>query len=125
MDAASSASSASSARRRRPWCPGRRRPADSGGPGGSAPYFISEFPEAYTVAERRNGCCSRSSIDDGQATALLPFTFRFFDQFYSSVEVGTNGYVTFDFDGSNLGNHADPRGELLAEQSDRRSTGTI
>jgi subtilase family serine protease len=73
----------------------------------STPYFISESTEAYAL--RSGGqALSPFNFDDGQATAVLPFPFRFFDQFYSTMEVGTNGYVTFDVDGSNLGNQVLP-----------------
>ncbi len=82
-------------------------PDGGGGPGSNTPYFITEYTEAYSV--RSGGTVLQPfNADDGQATAALPFPFRFFDQTYNSVEVGTNGYVTFDFDGSSLGNQALP-----------------
>src|SRR5262249_48779716 len=49
--------------------------------------------------------------DDGEATVALPFPFRFYGTDYSSLLVGTNGYVTFDTtpgSGRSLGNTALP-----------------
>jgi MYXO-CTERM domain-containing protein len=71
------------------------------------PYFLDESTDVYSV---RSGGTQLfpTGVDDGQATVSLPFQFRFFDQFYTSLEMGTNGYVTFDFDGSWLGNSVFP-----------------
>lgn len=57
-------------------------------------YFTEMVSEPYM--ERTGGApVAFSSTDEDEVTVSLPFTFRFYSTDYTSVTVGTNGYVTF------------------------------
>lgn len=71
----------------------------------TVPYFLQEESAPYVV---RSGGTALTflSNDDSDAVASLPFPFRFFGTNYSSVNVGTNGYVAFGGSASSLDNLA-------------------
>lgn len=71
----------------------------------SVPYFLQEETAPYVV--RSGGTAvTFTSNDDDDAAVTLPFPFRFFGNNYTSVNVGTNGYVAFDGPASSLDNLA-------------------
>ena len=62
--------------------------------------------------------------DDGIFTSPLPFAFPFFDSQYTTVNVSSNGYLTFSDDTAPYGNtrqipyHGEPENVLMALWSD-------
>ncbi|HEY0840462.1 MAG TPA: hypothetical protein VGD74_09780, partial [Vulgatibacter sp.] len=66
---------------------------------GATPYFASITPnQPYQPLPIGGGTANvLGSGTDTQFTFNMPagFTYKFFDQTYSSIIVGTNGYVTF------------------------------
>jgi hypothetical protein len=72
----------------------------------SGAYQNSTRTEAYVA--RTGTTLAFPSDDDDQATLTLPFAFRFFDQDFTTVELGTNGFVTFGTEGYDNGNELLP-----------------
>lgn len=71
------------------------------------PYFFQEFDEPYV--ERTGGTVlTFSSQDDGDATVMLPFPFRYFENDYTTLRVGTNGLASFGPSATSLGNSTFP-----------------
>src|SRR5688572_9909248 len=58
----------------------------------SIPYAVSEYAENYSA---RSGGSSVpfADSDNSQAAVTIPFAFKFFRQTYTSVNIGTNGFV--------------------------------
>jgi subtilase family serine protease len=79
-------------------------------------YFVSQRMEPYV--DRPGGTPlmftsgGNANDDDGEATVSLPFAFRFFGSSFTSVNVGTNGYVSFDQDARSLANLPIPSGSM-------------
>ncbi|MFO0724226.1 MAG: putative Ig domain-containing protein [Myxococcota bacterium] len=73
------------------------------------PYFLSQETQAFTS---RTGTQLPFFFpdDDNEAVVSLPFPFRFFDQTYNQVHIGTNGLVSFTDNASSLGNGPFPDG---------------
>lgn len=70
-------------------------------------YQTSEEDDPYV--ERVGGTpLIFSSIDDGQADITLPFPFRFYENDYTNISIGTNGLVSFSGQASDLGNASFP-----------------
>ncbi len=72
--------------------------------GGPPPFpfnDISTFGTRITVM-------SSGNFDDGYATTALPFPFPFYGTTYSSINVGTNGFVNFGTGSTAFGNESIP-----------------
>jgi hypothetical protein len=55
-------------------------------------YRVSHVPHTMTTPST----ASFTSNDDGYATVALPFNFTFYGNSYSTVYIGTNGYIGFN-----------------------------
>jgi MYXO-CTERM domain-containing protein len=74
------------------------------------PYFVDTRTEAYMERTGGTPISFQFGNDDSDALIALPFPFRYYGVDYTSVAVGTNGYVSFDGSASSLGNTALPSG---------------
>lgn len=59
---------------------------------GAPAYFVNSIPYSY-VTQTSPTAASWSSADDGTTSYTIPFTFTYFGTNYTSVNIGTNGYV--------------------------------
>ncbi|WP_395065695.1 T9SS type A sorting domain-containing protein [Flavobacterium sp.] len=68
----------------------------------NANYFIAKQTTDYTVSsipynfENNIGFSQLSLTDDSYSTITLPFNFCFYNNIYSSIDVGANGLISFD-----------------------------
>ncbi len=70
-------------------------------------YQLAETREAFV--ERTGGTTlSFGSTDDDEAAVTLPFPFKFYEARYTTMNVGTNGFVSFVDSARSLGNTAIP-----------------
>jgi metal-sulfur cluster biosynthetic enzyme len=70
---------------------------------GPTGYSVSSIPYSF-VTQTSPTAPSMTAVDDGTTTSAitLPFTFRFYGVNYTSVWLGTNGYINFGASGSTL-----------------------
>ena len=90
--------------------------ADTGGPAGGYTWFDSKAPDPK-VAFHEPIPFSIPPFsfvvggDDNWSTADLPFTFNFFGQDYTQVDVSSNGFLSFDIDNPCNDNYNDASGD--------------
>ncbi len=79
--------------------PARAQPAPA--------YQLAETREVFV--ERMGGTALRfGSNDDDEAAVTLPFPFKFYEARYTTMNVGTNGYISFVDSARSLSNTAIP-----------------
>lgn len=73
----------------------------------SPAYQLAETREVFV--ERMGGTTlSFGSTDDDEAAVTLPFPFKFYESRYTTMNVGTNGYISFVDSARSLSNTAIP-----------------
>src|SRR5262249_21896247 len=73
-----------------------------------SPYSVGMRMETFVPRTTGGTPLHLAFSDDDDAPAMLPFSFRFFGTDYTSLLIGTNGYVTFGTDGSEYTNDSFP-----------------
>lgn len=89
--------------------------ADSGGPGGGYTWFDNNDPAPkvdYNWITALAPGATAVGGDDNASTMDLPFTFNFFGEDYTQVDVSSNGFISFDIGNDCNENYNDFDGDL-------------
>lgn len=91
-----------------------RASADTGGPAAGYSWFDNNDPDPKVeyVAVSITDPASATGGDDVANTVDIGFTFNFFGQDYTQVDVSSNGFLSFDIGNSCNENYNDADGDL-------------
>ena len=76
-------------------CSGGSASLASSASGGTVLYSSTSIPYSFATQTSPSTVSGFTSTDDGYATVPMPFTFNLFGTNYSTMYIGSNGYLTF------------------------------
>jgi len=75
-------------------------------------YFMTEIDDGYWLDAVANGVNLNLNVDDGSTPLALPFSFLYYDTSFSTVYIGSNGWLSFtNTNPDDYGNPTFPRAD--------------